>query len=171
LAAACACGLSPASGRDLAAARRLAAARIGVALSPLANLRALLELCPGAILTFREAGRVDGVLGVLPLTAKGEAALLCGALDFAAPLDPFVAPRFVEASSLYAMGIASRTPEAARAVVSGVVRLREACAAVPFYARPVTEAGRRVLVERLGCAPAKGGELYLSPARPLRTAA
>ena len=70
------------------------------------------------------------------------------------------------------MGIAAVSKTAARAVVKGVVRLREAFAAIPFYARPVSDDGRRVLIERLGCVPVASSLLMISPvARPLGAAA
>ncbi|HEY3814592.1 MAG TPA: hypothetical protein VGL66_15330 [Caulobacteraceae bacterium] len=159
-----ACGLRPAPASRLGEARALAEARIGAGVAPLAALHRLRRLAPASILIFEERSGLTGVLGVLPLTAAGARALLAGALDLSAPRRDDIAPGFETADALYAMGIASATRDAARAVVSGVVRLRQAHAAIPFYARPVTGDGRRVLIERLRCVPMESGPLMVSPA-------
>ena len=166
------CGLTIAASVQLAHARQFAVDRIGGAVASLASLRRIRSLAAQSILVFREFGEITGVLGVLPLSAEGHAALLDGDLDLERPRRVQLTSRFEAASALYAMGIASCTPDAARAVVSGVVRLREAFAQIPFFARPVTDAGRRVLFERLSCVPVDGSDLLWSPAcSPLRTAA
>jgi hypothetical protein len=141
----------------------LAAEHIGDRVATLESLRLMRALFPPAVLVFAEYGRVTGVLGTLPLTARGRDALVDGKLDLARLGRTDVAETFEASHGLYAMGIVAITGAAARAVVSGVVRLRERFAFLPFYARPLTAAGRRVLVERLGCAPVAGTSLYWSP--------
>jgi hypothetical protein len=166
-----ACGLTPLPAGRLAEARRLAQDRIGGSLAPLAALRRLRALAPTSILMVEEQGCIAGILGVLPLTAAGARALLDGRLDLASPRSD-VAQSFDTAAALYAMAIAAASKDAARAVVQGVVRLREAFPAIPFYARPVTDDGRRVLIDRLACAPVASSALMVSPAaRPLGAAA
>jgi hypothetical protein len=167
-----ACGLTALPAGRLAEARRLAQDRIGGSLAPLTALRRLLALAPTSILMVEDVqGRIAGILGVLPLTSAGARAMLDGRLDLVAPRGD-VAQGFDAAAALYAMAIAAASKDAARAVVKGLVRLREAFPAIPFYARAVTDDGRRVLIDRLGCAPVSSSALMVSPAaQPLGAAA
>jgi hypothetical protein len=155
-------GLKIASQGQLPQARQLAADRIGGEVASLECLRKLQTLTGSAILVFVEGSEVTGALGVLQLTPAGHAALLGGALDLAGTQGGHVARPGKAATALYAMGIASATPNAARAVVTGVADLRAAFAHLPFYARAVTAAGRRVLRERMDCVPIPGSELLWS---------
>ncbi len=169
VAAARASGLTPAAGETLQAAHALAEARIGQVAS-LASLERIQERWGAAILVHLHRGQVRGALGGAPLTHTGLAALLAGALDLETPALDQIAAEGEPAAAFYAMGIVASDPDAARAVVGGVVRLRQAFAQLPFYARAVTPEGRRVLIERLGCADLGDG-LFHSPARDLAEAA
>jgi hypothetical protein len=159
-----ACGLAMVASGQLSDARRLAEQAMGRSVAPLSALRRLTLLAPGSILVFESKNVVTGVLGVLPLTEAGLRRLLGGSLELTDPRRSIVANTFDQAFALYAMGIAAVGKDAARAVVAGVVRLREAFPEVAFYARPVTDAGRRVLVERLGCVAVPESPLMVSPA-------
>ena len=166
-----ACGLKVVTPAQLDEARTLAEQAMGRPVAPLSALRQLSTLAPASILIFEFDSRVTGVLGVLPLTACGLHRLVGDALDLADPQADVIANAFDEARALYAMGIAAEDKVAARAVVTGVVRLRKAFPAIPFYARPVTGAGRRVLIQRLRCVAVPASALMVSPAQPALEAA
>ena len=156
---------------QLVAAHALAASRIGPGIASQQDLARVQRLTRAAVLVHLSDGRVDGVLGLLRLSPTGHIALLAGRLDAARPDASWLAAPSAPAAAVYAAGIAATSRTGARAVVSGVARLRDACAELPFYARPVTVDGRRVLVERLACEPLMGTNLYWSAAATPREAA
>jgi hypothetical protein len=155
-------GLTPAHGPVLAQARALAAARIGPGVASVESLEQIEARWGAAVLVHWRRRRVTGALGVAPLTSAGLAALGAGMLDLATPDLDYIAGDGEPAAALYAMGIVATDPDAARAVVGGVVRLRQAFPELPFYARAVTPEGRRVLIERLDCVDL-GDSLFCSP--------
>lgn len=151
---------------DLAELRRLAAELIGPSIVPLPALRAIQRKTGSTVLKVVEAGRMTGVLALARLTAGGLEALLRDDFD---PLHPrlrhYAAPR-EQAAALYGLGIAAATRDAARLVVEGVARLRtELGGDLDFYARAATAAGRRVLIERLGCCEIRPGLLLSQSGR------
>ncbi len=157
------CDLKIAGPRGVAEARALAAEALGPSVAPVEALIAIQRRSGTAVLVYEEEGVITGALGVLPLSPLGLDALLNGRLDLSRPVGAFFAGGRTRGQALYAMGIVSVTPQAARAVVTGVVRLREAFSDIGFYARAVTAAGRRVLIERLGCRDLPGTPLMWSP--------
>lgn len=171
--AACAhaCGLHVARLDELPELRKLATELISPHIMSLAGLRMVLRKTRSGLLAFKETdGELTGMLGVARLTDKGHEALLAGSFN---PLEPsarhYAGPGDA-VSAVYALGIASLTREAARATVTACVRLRETVMAeLPFYARPSTNAGRRVLVERLHCSETLGNILWSPPLCPERT--
>lgn len=168
--AACAhaCGLRVARTEELPELRKLATELISPHVMSLAGLRMVLRKTRSGLLTFEEAGgALTGMLGIARLTEQGHEALLTGRFNPLAPSARHYAGPGDAVSAVYALGIASLTREAARATVIACTRLRETVMAeLPFYARPSTAAGRRVLIERLHCSETLG-DLLLSP--PLRS--
>jgi hypothetical protein len=168
IACARACGLRVAREDELPELRRLAAELISPHIMALAGLRMVLRKTRSGLLAFEETGgALTGMLGIARLTQEGYEALLTGRFNPLAPSARHYAGPGDAVSAVYALGIAARTREAARATVTACTRLRETVMAeLPFYARPATDAGRRVLIERLHCSQTLG-DLLWSP--PLRT--
>lgn len=170
--AACArtCGLRVARPNELPEVRRLATDLICPRVMPPAGLRMVLRKTRSGILVFEEAGgAITGMLAVARLTEKGHEALLNGSFNPLAPSARHYAGPGDPVSAVYALGIAARSREAARATVTAVTRLRETVMAeLPFFARASTDAGRRVLIERLHCSETAGGLLWSPPRRPER---
>lgn len=168
--AACAhaCGLRVARMDELPELRRLATELISPQVMPLAGLRMVLRKTRSGILVFEEAGgALTGVLAVARVTKEGHEALLTGRFNPLAPSARHYAGPGDAVSAVYALAVAARNREAARATVTAVTRLRETVMAeLPFFARAATAAGRRGLIERLHCSETVGG-LFWSP--PLRT--
>ena len=121
-----------------------------------------------------EAGAVTGALIFLLLSPAGMQALVQGAFD---PLEPSSRHLAGErsAAAVYGWACAGATPTARRAVMQTWSSLTsERFAALPFFARGATEAGRLALVERLKCLPVDGTDgLYRAapPVFPRRRAA
>lgn len=164
------CGMRVARLHELPVVRKLATDLISSEVMPLAGIRMVLRKTRTGILVFEEAdGSITGMLSVTRLTDEGYKALLTGLFNPLAPLAQHYAGPGDKAAAVYSPAIAARTREAARATVTAVTRIRETVMAeLPFYARPVTAAGRRVLIERLHCSEATGGLLWSAPLRPGR---
>ncbi len=165
------CGLRIACGADLAELRRLAADRIGGAVTPLGALEAVHAKTGSTFLKFEEEGVLTGGAAVAQLTREGLNALLAGAFDPISPrLAHFASPN-EEVSGLYGLAIAARTPKAAKAVVGAVLRLRAGIGdGLDFYARGATPSGCRVLVETLGCVELENGLFWSWPSLRRRAA-
>lgn len=166
-----ACGLRVARLDELPELRKLAIELISPHVMSLAGLRMVLKKTRSGLLTFEEAsGALTGMLSVARLTDKGHEALLTGRFNPLAPSVQHYAGLGDAATAVYALGIAARTRDAARATVTACTRLRETVMAeLPFFARPSTDAGRRVLIERLHCSETLGDLLWSPPLRPERT--
>jgi len=163
-----ACGLRVARPAELPDLRRLATDLISPQVTPLEGLRMILRKTRSGILVFEEAGgALTGMLAIARLTDKGHEALLTGCFNPLAPSARHYAGPGDPVAAVYALGIAARSREAARATVTACTRLRETVMAeLPFFARPATAAGRRVLTERLHCSETVGGLLWSPPRRP-----
>lgn len=165
-----ACGLRIARIDELPELRKLATELISPDIMSLAGLRMVLRKTRSGLLAFEEPrGALTGMLAVARLTDQGHKALLAGSFNPLAPSARHYAGARDAVSAVYALGIASLTREAARATVTACTRLRETVMAeLPFYARPSTAAGRRVLIERLHCSETLGDLLWSPPLRPER---
>lgn len=134
---------------EIPVARDLAARLIGgpnVSAEVAARVRARQG---GGIYVTRSDGEVTGVLALVFLTAAGEAAVTTELFD---PLDPADAHVVVSGSdpcAVYAWGIAAADRDAARALVQTSWALGPVLGHVPFYVRAATEAGRRLLCEKM----------------------
>lgn len=131
---------------------------------PTAGLQAMREMqahTGACIYVFRERGRITGVAGELPLTAKGLNALTSGLFDALSPALSHVAAPGDTVAAFYCWGCAGETRRGAAAAVKAVVHARRAVyAEVPFFTRagkPLGAApsdpskGGRAAARRLGC--------------------
>lgn len=159
------CGLRVARLGELPELRKLATELISPQVMPLAGLRMVLRKTRSGLLAFEEVGgELTGMLAVARLTDKGHEALFTGRFNPLSPSARHYAGPGDAVSAVYALGIAARTREAARATVTACVRLRDTVMAeLPFFARPATADGRRVLIERLHCSETVDGILWSPP--------
>ncbi len=162
-----ACGLRVARTNELPEVRKLATDLISPRVMPMSGLRMVLRKTRSGVLVFEEAhGAITGMLAIAGLTDKGHEALLTGSFNPLAPSARHYAGPGNQVSAVYALGIAARSHEAARATVTAVMHLRETVMAeLPFFARAATDAGRRVLIDRLHCSETAGGLLWSPPLR------
>lgn len=148
-------GLRIASGRDLSRARSQAVRLIGPHLASLDVLKR--TQTEGALLAvYQEDRRVSGLLAILQLSPAGCEALLNAQFR---PLNPDREHLACEpkTAALYGWACAGASPAARRAVMQTLgALLRERFARLPFYAHAATDAGRRALVDSLGCRSVPG---------------
>jgi hypothetical protein len=158
------CGVRIAADADLPSARRLAADLIGPRIISTTILEAIQARTRSTVLIFKEDDVVAGMLAVAQLSVSGRAALELGEFDvFAGRLDEYAGPGEPPAAA-YALGVAATTRTARRAMTAAVARLRRRLLArLPFFANAATEAGRRVLTQRLGCIEHASGLFWSRP--------
>jgi hypothetical protein len=147
-------GFEAASDDDLMFARELAAGLIGERIATLETSRTMRALHPMSTMVFKEEGKVTGVLGALPLRASGLLALATDRFDPVNPDPDQIAPAGEDPLAVYGWGFAATTRRASAAVLNGANLFRTTVfPTIPGFARAATDAGRRVLMGRLGYVP------------------
>jgi hypothetical protein len=143
-------GLHPAGPGDVPEARTLAADLIGGGVVSEADFARVHRRSRMALFLAREEGRLTGLLAFVPLTAAGTRAVREDRFDAGAPADEHIARPGDEVCALYGWGVAATTKDAARRLIEGARAVgRGPAAHLPTYARPTTEAGHRLMRERL----------------------
>ena len=144
--------VQPADGADVAAARQFAAQLIGEGIVKSDDLERVHRLTGGsALFVTREAGELTGVLAFVLLNVSGLRAVLTGAFDALSPAAEHVAGPGQPACAFYGWGVAATTKPSARRLIDGARAIMGgACGHLPKFARPTTEAGHRLMRERLG---------------------
>ena len=150
-------GLSPARPDEIAEARDFAADLIGGKNVSPDTLAWVHERTGGCLFLAREEGRLTGVWASVLLTDAGVAACHADAFDALDPDPGHVSKKHQEPAGHYAWGIAGSTRESARRVVGAADALFwSVLSHLPFFTRPATPAGVRLVVERLGFEPVPG---------------
>jgi hypothetical protein len=166
-------GLTAAEPAEIPAARDLAASLIGPAIASAEGLARVHAHAP-AVFVAREAGRVSGVLAFVTLNPAGLEAVLGGRFDTVEPDLAHLARPDEIAAGVYGWGVCAAGKPAAERVVGACKRLHAgALAGLPQFARTATDAGRRLMYERLGFVdlPDSGGLVWAPPhARPAKAA-
>jgi hypothetical protein len=145
-------GVRPAEGAEIAVARAFAAQLIGEGIVAAADLERVHRLTgESALFIAREDGEMTGVLAFVLLNVSGLRAVLTGAFNALAPAAEHVAGPGAPACAFYGWGVAATTKPSARRVIDGAKAVMAgACGHLPKFARPTTEAGHRLMRERLG---------------------
>ncbi len=142
----------PAEGAEIAGARAFAAQLIGEGIVSAEDLERVHRLTDeSALFVAREDGEMTGVLAFVLLNVSGLRAVLTGAFNALAPAAEHVAGPGSPACAFYGWGVAATTRPSARRVIDGARAIMAgACGHLPKFARPTTEAGHRLMRERLG---------------------
>jgi hypothetical protein len=145
-------GVRPAKSSEVTRAREFAAQLIGDGIVKGADLERVHTLSGGSCLFLTNEGEeLTGVLAFVLLSARGLQALHSGAFNALAPQSDHVAGPGSKACAFYGWGVAATTKPSARRVVEGAREIMAgAVGHLPKYARPTTEAGHRLMRERLG---------------------
>jgi hypothetical protein len=121
-----------------------------------------------------EEGRLTGVWASVLLSEAGVRACHADEFDSLEPELRHVSVREDEPAGHYAWGIAGSTRESAKRVVGAADALYwTVLPHLPFFTRPATPAGVRLVVERLGFKPVPGSKTRLvwQPPRSERSSA
>jgi hypothetical protein len=150
-------GVHPAGPGQIDAVRAFAAQLIGEGIVTAGDLERVHRLTGGAALyTTAEDGALTGVLAFVLLNAQGLEAVRADAFDALSPAEHHVAGLHLEGSgqtpaAFYGWGVAATTKASARRVIDGARAIMAgAVGHLPKFARPTTEAGHRLMRERLG---------------------
>jgi hypothetical protein len=165
-------GVRPAGPYEVAAARSLAADLIGEAIVSADVLDRVQRQTAGtSLFVTEEEGALCGVLAFVLLNAAGLSAVAGGTFDAVTPAPAHLAGPGESACAFYGWGVAATTKtsarrvvDAARAVMSGTF------GPLPKFARPTTEAGHRLMRERLAFVDLPGSHDGLVWQAPLEQA-
>lgn len=149
-------GLQPADAADIAEAHAIATALIGPAIASPQALAAVHDATGVGVLVLRREGRLTGMVAMATLNEDGHAALLDERFDALAPQLDYLARPGDRVAALYGWGIAATDKASARDCVQSVFAVGQAVEGVRFYARAATDAGRRMLVDRMLFKPVPG---------------
>jgi hypothetical protein len=162
----------PAEPGEVAAARDLAAQLIGegiVATDELDRVHSLTGRT--SLFVTEEEGGLCGVLAFVLLNREGLRAVHHGAFDACAPGALHLACPGETIHAFYGWGVAATTKTSARRVVDGArAVMAGAVGPLPKFARPTTEAGHRLMRERLGFVDLPGSDSGLVWQPPLDAA-
>jgi hypothetical protein len=162
----------PAEPGEIAAARDLAAQLIGEGIVATDELDRV-QYLTGRVSLFvtEEEGALCGILAFVLLSGGGLAAVYDGAFDACAPGASHLARPGDYIHAFYGWGVAATTKTSARRVVDGArAVMAGAVAQLPKFARPTTEAGHRLMRERLGFVDLPGSDSGLVWQAPLEAA-
>jgi len=142
----------PAEPERITEARAFAAQLIGEGIVTAGDLERIHMLSgEAALFTTAEGGQLTGILAFVLLNAAGLAAVRTGAFNALSPADAHVAGPGEPARAFYGWGVAATTKPSARRLIDGARAIMAgAVGHLPKFARPTTEAGHRLMRERLG---------------------
>jgi hypothetical protein len=165
-------GVRPAAPGEVAAARDLAAQLIGDGIVTTDELDRVQSLTGGTSLFVTEdEGALCGILAFVLLSSQGLQAVRQGLFDARAPGALHLAGPGETIHAFYGWGVAATTKTAARRVVDGARTIMAgAVGPLPKFAHPTTEAGHRLMRERLGFVDLPGSVQGLVWQAPLETA-
>ena len=160
-------GLRSAKASEVAPARALAAALIGEAIVSASDFARIQRVSNGAALFLAHEDEVlTGILAFMLLSDEGRRAIHAGAFDALSPRESHLAAPGEPARAFYGWGVAATTKDSARRLIGGARDIMSGVLAhLPKFARPTTEAGHRLMRDRLGFVdlPQSGGLVWQAP--------
>lgn len=153
-------GMAPARSGDIGAIRGFAAGLIGPTIASEAALRGVFDRTGYGFYVTREAGVLSAVMALVLLNGAGLAAVRSGAFDPLQPDPAHVALPFEAPEAVYGWGVAAATRDGARKLIAGSWAVLD-IVPKPYFARAATDAGRRLLTEKMGFVPYPGPDTGL----------
>jgi hypothetical protein len=149
-------GFAEAGVNELGAIRALAAGLISPHVAGEAALHALHSRTGYGFYVLREEGWITGLIALVLLNEAGLAAVRSETFNALDPSLEHAVARNEEPAAVYGWGIAGATREAAKVIVEGSWAVLAALPEQPFFVRAATEAGRRLLTEKMSFVPYPG---------------
>jgi len=157
-------GVCSASAAEIAPAQAFAARLIGPGIASATTLRRVHEQSGAGVFLAHEEGVLTGVLAFVLLNKVGYEAITANAFDGVDPAPAHVARSGQKSAALYGWGIAASTHSTAKRLIGGLNAIaRSAVPDIPYFSRPATPAGERLLIELLKFKPCNGGLVWLEP--------
>lgn len=162
----------PAGPYEVASARNLCAELIGDGIVSADDLDRVQRQTAGAsVFITEEDGMLCGVLAFVLLNLDGYRAVTSGAFDAVAPAPEHLAGPGQQAYAFYGWGVAATTKTSARRVIDAARAVMGGTfGPLPKFARPTTEAGHRLMRERLSFVDLPSSDDGLVWQAPLETA-
>jgi hypothetical protein len=136
---------------EVHAAHNLARTLIGDGIVAADDLARVHARTGAGLFVASEGGALTGVLAFVLLNAVGHAAVLTEDFNALSPDDRHVASPEQPASAFYGWGVAATTRASAQRLIEGSRAMGHGSVGhLPYYARPTTERGERLMRERLG---------------------
>jgi hypothetical protein len=168
-------GVSTAKLDEIAEAQEFAARLIGGKVASSATLTRVQTRTGICVFVYREGGVMTAMVAYVLFSERGLRALFADRFNAYEPASSHLTRQGEEPAGVYGWGVAATNHPAARQVVAGYELMRQKAAPhLPFFGRPVTEAGRRLMFERLHYKPVPGsttGVVWLEPFAGSRAAA
>jgi hypothetical protein len=149
-------GVTEADARDFAEMRALAARLIGPDIASEETLGAIHARTGYGFYVVREEGAIAAVLALIMLNHAGLAVMRRGVFDTLSPSPLHACGPFEEPAAVYGWGVAGSSRQTATAIANACRTAREAAPELPFFARAATDAGRRLLTEKMAFRPYPG---------------
>jgi hypothetical protein len=160
-------GLEPQQPALEAEGSALVTSRVGPGGATAQTAHAINEKAGGCIFVSHNLERVTALYAIIPVTSQGLAALAWDSFSGVEPPLRYVAAPGDKLAAVYGWVFVGSTVRSMASVVGAAKALRDDYAQVPFYARAATEAGHRVLTQRLGYLPATASRTGLLCSPPL----
>ena len=158
----------PAEPRELVEAHAFAARLIGGKIASAHALGRVHVRTGSGLFVYRENGELTGVVALVLLSERGLKAVCADDFDALEPAVGHVARRDHEPAGVYAWGIAASNHPAAKRMMDALgIMVRDSIPHLAFFGRVATEAGRRLVVERIGFKPVPGSTSDLLWIEPL----
>lgn len=155
-------GIHSANKDEIRKVHELATSLIGLKLADVSTLERVHEQTGAGVFVHKTDGQITGLLGFIPLNRAGVQQVNEGRFDALNPDPRYVADRDQTPYGMYGWAIAATDKESARRVVDGARAVISGAAShLPFYARPLTAAGERLMREKLGFADVPGNRTGL----------
>jgi len=149
-------GMTEASAGELGAIRALAAGTISPDVASEDALHALHRRTGYGFYVAREGGSIGALIALALLNQAGFTAIRGEKFNSLAPSLDHAARADEEPVAVYGWGIAAATREAAMTVVDGGWAVLTALPEQPFFARAATDAGLRLLTQKMRFVPYPG---------------
>jgi hypothetical protein len=142
-----------ASAEEYGRARALAAETISPHIASESTLRRVQQTTQAAVFINRHAGKIVGILGIIPLQPAGVAAVQRHLFCPRDPSNEFLCLPNDRFAGLYGWGFSALTRKVAAQALAASKALRDHFFEVPFFSRAATPAGAKALLGRLGYTP------------------